>query len=391
MRRLRCGLIGFGFVGPHHLDAIRRLGFVDVTTLCTQHADQAREKANRQHVPKVCANYQELLADPEIDVVDIVTPTHLHHPLALAVLRSGKHVLVDKPMALSATEAWEMLVAARNSRRVHAVTFNIRYNPVVQHARLMIQNGELGNIHLLQGHYLQEWLLHDTDFSWRLEADKCGPTAMVAEAGAHWFDLSQHVTGLQIVRLRAELSTTLPLRKKPRAEAGEAFATKSDAAPEDYHVTVPDLGFVIVEYNNGARGIFTASAMSAGRKNDLRLEISGAKASLEWRQERPNELWVGRRGAPNETVLKDPSLLQESARSYAALPGGHNEGWPDAFRNLMRNIFTFIAEARDPSTADGIAFPTFATGYQINCVTDAILRSHQAGGAWVQVECHQPP
>jgi predicted dehydrogenase len=390
MRRLRCGLIGFGFVGPHHLDAIRRLGFVDVTTICTQHADQAREKANRHHVPQVCANYQELLADPEIDVVDIVTPTHLHHPLALAVLRSGKHVIVDKPMALSATEAWEMLVAARNARRVNAVTFNIRYNPLLQHARLMIRNGDLGNIHLLQGHYLQEWLLYDTDFSWRLEPDKCGPTAMVAEAGAHWFDLSQHVTGLQIVRLRAELSTTLPLRKKPRAAAGEAFATKSDVPAEDYLVMVPDLGFVIVEYNNGARGIFTASAMSAGRKNDLRLEISGAKASLEWRQERPNELWVGRRGAPNETVLKDPSLLQESARSYAALPGGHNEGWPDAFRNLMRNIFTFIAEARDPATADGIAFPTFATGYQINCVTDAILRSHQAGGAWVPVECHQP-
>jgi predicted dehydrogenase len=310
----------------------------------------------------------------------------VHHPIALAALQSGKHVIVDKPLALNTKQASEMLQAATQAQRVHAVTFNIRYNPVLQHARLLVKGGELGGVHLLQGHYLQEWLLHATDFSWRLEPDKCGPTAMVAEAGGHWFDLSQHITGLQIVRVRAELVTTLPVRKKPRLSVGQAFATKSDVAAEDYQVTVPDLGFVLVEFNNGARGMFTTSAMCAGRKNDLRLEISGSKASLEWRQERPNELWIGRRGAPNELVLKDPSLLLEPVRSYAALPGGHNEGWPDAFRNLMRNIFTFIAEERDPSTADGIAFPTFATGYQINAITDAILASHQAGGSWVTIE-----
>jgi len=373
MRRLRCGIIGFGFVGLHHLDAIRRLGFVDVTALCTHHASEAREKARRHHVPKSYGDYRELLADPEIDVLDVVTPTHMHHPIALEALRSGKHVVVDKPLALTAAEALEMVLAATDARRVNAVTFNIRYNPLLQHARQMVRAGELGNIHLLHGHYLQEWLLHDTDFNWRLEPDKCGPIAMVAEAGAHWFDLSQHVTGLRIVRVKAELSTTLPVRKKP-------------ASAEEYRVTVPDTGLVIVEYDNGARGVFTVSAMCPGRKNDLRLEISGGKASLEWRQEKPNELWVGRRDAPNECILKDPSLLHESVRSYAALPGGHNEGWPDAFRNLMRNIFTFIAEGRDPVTADGVAFPTFADGYQINRVIDAIQSSHQAGGNWVDVQ-----
>lgn len=386
MRRVRCGLIGFGFIGPHHLDAIRRLGFVDVVGLCTGHAQQAQEKAKGHHVPKAYGNYQDLLADPEIEVVDIVTPTHLHHPIAMAALARGKHVIVDKPMALDAKKAGEMLAAAKKARRVNAVTFNIRYNPVLQHARSMVLGGELGEVRVLQGHYLQEWLLYDTDVSWRLEPDKCGPLAMVAEAGCHWFELSQHLTGLEIVRLRVDLSTSMRLRKKPLADAGPAFATKSDTATEDFLVTVPDLGFVIVEYNNGARGSFTSSSMCAGRKNDLRLEINGSKASLEWRQERPNELWVGRRGAPNELVLKDPGLLHESVRAYASLPGGHNEGWPDAFRNLMRNIFTFIAEGRDPATADGAAFPTFATGHQINCITDAIERSHQAGGIWVAVE-----
>jgi predicted dehydrogenase len=390
MGAIRCGIVGFGFVGPHHLDAMRRLGFVEVTAVCTQHAEQAAEKAKQFHVPKAYGDYRELLADPEIDVVDIVTPTCMHHPIALAALSSGKHVIVDKPMALNAAQAREMSLAAERAGAVAAVTFNIRYNPVVQQARFMVQSGELGSIHLLQGHYLQEWLLRDTDFSWRLDPEKCGATAMVAEAGAHWFDLSQYLTGLRIVRVRADLATVLPVRKKPRARSNEAFAAGPNQDTEDYAVTVPDLGFVLVEYHNGARGIFTASPMCAGRKNDLRLEINGAQASIEWRQERPNELWIGRRGKPNEIILKDPSLLDESIREYAALPGGHAEGWPDAFRNLMRNIFSFIAEGRDPATADDLAFPTFQAGYQINCVTDAILDSHVAGGAWVNVNQEAP-
>ncbi|HEX3988587.1 MAG TPA: Gfo/Idh/MocA family oxidoreductase, partial [Verrucomicrobiae bacterium] len=216
MRKIRCGIIGFGFVGPHHLDAIRRLGFVEVTTICTQRADQAAEKAHQHNVPNSCGDYRELLADPDIEVVDIVTPTHVHHPIALAALEHGKHVIVDKPMALNAAQAGEMLRSAQRARKVGAITFNIRSNPLLQQARVMVSQNELGPIHLIQGHYLQEWLLRDTDFSWRLEADKCGPTAMIAEAGAHWFDLSQFVTGLKITKLRADLSTTMPVRKKPR-------------------------------------------------------------------------------------------------------------------------------------------------------------------------------
>ncbi|HEY3853442.1 MAG TPA: Gfo/Idh/MocA family oxidoreductase [Verrucomicrobiae bacterium] len=390
MRKIRCGIIGFGFVGPHHLDAIRRLGFVEVTTICTQHAEQAAEKARQHNVPKSCGDYRELLADPHIEAVDIVTPTHMHHPIAVAALEHGKHVTVDKPMALNAAQAVEMLLTARRAKKLGAITFNIRGNPLIQQARAMVGKEELGPIHLIQGRYLQEWLLRDTDFSWRLEAEKCGPSAMIAEAGAHWFDLSQFVTGLKIVKLRADLSTTMPVRKKPRDHSADAFSTSSAVDTNEYNVMVPDLGFVVVEYNNGARGIFTSSAMCAGRKNDLRLEINGSKASLEWRQEKPNELWVGYRGKPNQIILKDPSLLDDSVRSYAALPGGHNEGWADAFRNLMRNIFTFIAEDRDPASADGIAFPTFQTGWQINCITDAIHKSHLSGGPWVDVK-QDPP
>jgi predicted dehydrogenase len=282
------------------------------------------------------------------------------------------------------------VLAAQRASRIGALTFNIRYNPLLQQARVMVNRGELGSIHLIQGHYLQEWLLRETDYSWRLEPEKSGPAAMVSDAGSHWFDLSQFITGLTIVRVRADLATVLPIRKKPRNQTPEAFSENRASDVEDCHMTVPDLGFVLVEYDNGARGVFTATSMCAGRKNDLRLEINGAKASVEWRQERPNELWVGRRGEPNQIILKDPSLLDPSVRDYAALPGGHNEGWPDAFRNLMRNIFTYIAENRDPATANGIDFPRFQTGYQISCITDAIFKSHQTGGSWVNVNCDQP-
>lgn len=390
MRKLRCGIIGFGFVGPHHLDAIRRLGFVEVKAICTQNAGEAREKAARFHIAEAWDDYHKLLDDPEIEVIDVATPTHLHHPIALAALAKGKHVIVDKPMSLSAGQAFEMFQAARQAGRLGAVTFNIRYNPVLQQARLMVTQGELGAVHLIQGHYLQEWLLRDTDFSWRLDPEKSGPTAMVAEAGAHWFDLSQHISGLDIVRLRADLSTTLKIRKRPSSGQTQTFAADAGRGGQDYSVTVPDLGFVLMEYSNGARGVFTTTAMCAGRKNDLRIELNGAQGSLEWRQEHPNELWVGRRDKPNAIVLKDPNLFDASIRGYAALPGGHNEGWSDAFRNVMRSIFTFIAEGRDPATADEVAFPTFLTGYRINCITDAIEQSRVAGGAWVDVDRHVP-
>jgi predicted dehydrogenase len=385
MKTLRYGIVGVGFVGPHHVEAVRRLGFVEIAAVADANLEIARRKADQLHVPKAYGSYQELVADPAIDVVDIATPTWLHHPVVMAAIAKGKHVIVDKPMAVSAVQAREMRDAARAARVVNAVTFNYRYHPVVQQARAMIARGEIGAVRFVHGQYLQEWLLYETDFSWRLEPDKAGAACVIGDAGAHWFDLAEYLTDSRIVCVLADLNTAVKVRKRPVGKSREAFAAAEIGETEDYRVQVDDLSSALVRFDNGAVGNFFASQICAGHKNDLRIEINGSKASLAWKKENSEELWIGRRGAPNQTLMKDPSLMDPSAQPYAALPGGHNEGWPDAFRNLMRNVFTFIAEGRDPATADGLAFPTFQTGYRIACVTDAILRSQHAGNAWVDV------
>jgi predicted dehydrogenase len=383
--KIRCGVIGVGFVGPHHIDAMRRLGFVEVVALATSSSKSARRKAAQLHVSKAYDSWEEMLEDSEIDVVDVATPTKYHFPIAIAAIARGKHVIVDKPLALNSTESKQLMEAAAKAGVINAVTFNIRYNAVLQQMRVLIERGEVGKIHLITGHYLQEWLLKDTDFSWRLDPDESGAVAMVADAGVHWFDLAQHLTGLRVTHILADLHTIIPIRQKPVGENREAFAAASGGQTEPYSVRVPDLGSVLMKFDNGARGVFTTTSLAAGHKNDLRIEVNGSQESMRWEQERPNELWIGRRDTPSQMLLKDPALLDESVRHYATLPGGHNEAWPDAFRNLMKNIFAFIAERRDPRTADGVAFPTFQEGWRAACVTDAIQASHLAGGRWTKV------
>jgi predicted dehydrogenase len=385
MRAIRCGLVGFGFVGPQHAEAMKRLGFVEVAAVCSAGSEDSREKAARLGIPRFYEKYQDLLDDDGIDVIDIVTPTRMHHPIAMAAIARGKHVIVDKPLALTLEQARELHNAARAARVVHAVTFNYRYYPMVQQARIMVAQGELGPIHLLHGHYLQEWLLHDTDFSWRLDPAESGPAAMVADAGCHWFDLVEHVTGLRVTSVLADLRTVIPVHQKPlRPRAG--FARPGDEQTEPYTVRVPDLGTALLRWSNGATATFLTSPLCPGHKNDLRFELHGAKLSLSWAQEDPNRLWIGHRGKPDQVLTRDPELLAPEAQKYAALPGGHGEGWPDAFKNMLRNVFEFIAEDRDPAAADGMLFPTFADGCRAAAISDALVRSHAQGGVWIDVE-----
>jgi predicted dehydrogenase len=386
MKKLRYGIVGVGFVGPHHVEAVRRLGFVEIAAVADASLEIASRKADQLHIPKAYGSYQELVDDPTIDVVDIATPTWLHHPVAMAAIARGKHVIVDKPLAVTSAQAREMRDTARAAGVVNAVTFNYRYHPVVQHARAMIARGEIGEIRFVHGRYLQEWLLHETDFSWRLEPEKAGAACVIGDAGAHWFDLAEHLTGLRIVRVLADLNTAVKVRKRPVGKSREAFASAEAGATEDYSVQVDDLSNALVRFDNGAVGNFFASQVCAGHKNDLRIEINGSKASLEWKKERSEELWIGHRETPNQILMKDPGLLDVAAQPYAAMPGGHNEGWPDAFKNLMRNVLTFIAEGRDSRSADGKLFPRFDEGLRAARIVDAIVKSQRAGNQWVDVE-----
>lgn len=367
LKRLRCGIAGFGFIGPHHADAIRRLGFVDITAICT--ADPAADgpKAERLSIGRVYEDFDRLAGDPEIDVIDIAAPTHLHCEFALKAIQAGKHVIVDKPMAATSAEAERMAAAARQAGVVNAVTFNYRYFPLVRQFRSLAAAGKLGPIHLVHGQYLQEWLTRETDYNWRLEPERAGEGAIMGDVACHWFDLAEYVTGLRIESVLADLSTTVARRRSAGLEVP---------------VRVADRGTVLLRFENGARGTFFTSSLCPGHKNDLRIEVNGLEMSLAWRQEAPNVLWMGRRGEADGLLSRDPGLLDGPVRRYAATPGGHNEGWPDAFRNIMQDIFEHVACGRPAAAA---TFPTFEDGLRAARLIEAMLASSRTG-SWTAVE-----
>ena len=383
--KIGMGLVGPGFVGAHHVDAVRRLGFVDVVGVVASSETSARASADALGVRKAYGSVAALIADPDVHVVHVTTPNHLHGAVIRAALGHRKHVVCEKPLATSATEALELWNAAEHAGVVHAVTFNYRGNPLVQQARVAIARGDIGKPHFLVGYYLQDWLLKDTDYSWRLEPDKGGASSALGDIGSHWCDLAQHISGLRITEVLGDITTVIPKRKKPRGSR-EAFQTGGANEQVDLvDIKVEDLASVLLKFDNGAKGCFSVGQVCAGHKNDLILEISGAKSSLRWRQEHQNELWLGHRDKPNEILQKDPSLIDSEVRGYAHLPGGHQESWTDAFSNLMRDIYGFIAAGKKASDPHPPAFATFEDGYRANCIVEAILESAKQGSVWKKV------
>jgi predicted dehydrogenase len=378
------GLVGPGFVGAHHIDAVRRLGFVDVVAVAASSEGSARRKADALGVPKAYGSYEELVADPDVHVVHNTTPNYLHVPVILAALARRKHVISDKPLAMTAPEARRLFEAASDAGVVHAVTFNYRGNPMVQQAREMIADGELGPIHFVHGNYLQDWLLEETDFSWRLEPEKGGASSAIGDIGSHWCDLVQHVVGRRIVEVLADLTTVIDTRFRPSGSL-EAFTRSAETAREPFKVRSEDLATVLLRFEGGAKGCMSVGQVCAGHKNGLWFEANGRRASVRWLQERQNELWIGRRDAANGVLAKDPGLLGPSARAYTHLPGGHQEAWADAFCNVLRDVYGFIAAGKRPGDPRPPAFATFEDGYHAACVVDAMLESHRGGGVWTKV------
>ena len=377
------GLVGPGFVGQHHIDAVRRLGFVDVVAIAGSDERRTRAKAEALGVPKAYGSFEALAADPDVQVVHNTAPNFLHGPIVRAALAHGKHIVSEKPLASSAEEAHALWAAAREAGVVHAVTFNYRGNAMVQQARAMIASGELGPAHYIHGGYLQDWLLKPTDYSWRLEPDKGGASSAVADIGSHWCDLAQYITGSRVASVLADLSTVLPTRYRPRA-GREAFAGAGEERGEPVQIRSEDLATILVRFEDGARGVVSIGQVCAGHKNDLWLEVNGAKSSLRWRQEQQNELWIGRRDEANAVMAKDPGLLAPDARPYAGLPGGHQEGWADAFFNVLRDVYAAIAQ--HPAEPRPSALATFEDGYHAACLVDAVLASHRRGGVWTAVQ-----
>ena len=378
---LSVGIVGTGFIGPAHLEALRRNN-VRVVGLAEATAQLASEKAVELGIPKAYPSYEAMLADPDIQVIHLATPNYLHYPHAKAALEAGKHVVCEKPLAMSSQESADLVHVAQESGLVNAINFNIRFYPMPQQARQMVQNGEIGDIFILQGSYLQDWLLLSTDWNWRLEPELGGTLRAIGDIGSHWLDLMTFITGLKVKGVYADFKTFHPIRKKPLKPL-ETYAGKL-LAPEDYEdkpISTEDYASVLLHYENGARGVLTVSQVSSGRKNRIFFEISGSQSSLVWNGERPNELWIGHRSEPNQVLLKDPSLLSPEARATASYPGGHNEGFPDTFKQLYHKVYSYILGGDYSAPPD---FPTFADGHYAQVLCEAIERSAKEG-AWIEV------
>ncbi|MCA9261834.1 MAG: Gfo/Idh/MocA family oxidoreductase [Planctomycetales bacterium] len=381
MSRIKAGIIGTGFIGPAHVEALRRLGNVEVAAVAERDAQLAAAKAAELSIPKSYGDYHELLADPDIDVIHNCTPNHLHFEVNRDILAAKKHVISEKPLAMNSQESRELVRLAEEAGVVHAIDFNYRYMPLVQQARAMCQQrDDVGRVFAVHGSYLQDWLHQDTDWNWRLVPELSGDSRAVADIGSHWCDLIQFVTGLKIVRVMADLVTIHPVRKRPKVEV-ETYAGKV-LRPEDLEdvpINTEDYASILLEFDSGAHGVLTVNQCAAGRKNRLYFEIDGAKSALSWDQERPNELWIGRRDGANQVMLKDPSLLYEEVRDYAHYPGGHNEAYPDGPKNLFRNVYGFLA-----GTRKGGDFATFVDGHNEIAICDAVLESGRKK-QWVDV------
>ena len=379
---IRAAVVGTGFIGVVHVEALRRLG-VEVTGVVGSSPERAREKARTAVLPEPYDNFEAMLADERVDVVHITSPNKEHFPQARAALAAGKHVVCEKPLAMSSAETRELLALANASGLVHAVNFNIRFYSQVIEAHERVARGDLGPIHQVTGSYLQDWLLLDTDWNWRLDPAEGGELRAVGDIGSHWIDLLQYVTGLRVEAVVADLATVIPVRRVPTGPV-ETFAGKGGADGERVarEITTEDIATMLLRLEGGARATCAVSQLSAGRRNACSWQVDAASGSVHWTSERHEELWLGHRERANELLLRDPALQSPPAAAAQVLPAGHAEGFADTFRELYRAVYRAVAAGGPPESPD---YPTFADGHDQALIADAIAASAREG-RWVGVD-----
>jgi predicted dehydrogenase len=378
-------VIGGGFIGPVHVEALRRIG-VQVVGLLGGAPDRAAVAARRLALPKVYRSLEELLGDERVGVVHVASPNPLHFPQARRVLESGRHLLCEKPLATSSEETAALRsLAESRPEQAAAVNYNIRYYPLCREIRQRITSGTLGRVLSVTGSYVQDWLLYPEDYNWRVEPDGRTNLRAVADIGTHWMDLAQFLIGRPIRAVNADLATFHTQRLKPTGPAdtfsGPA-ATAGSPTARAVAITTEDHAAVLLRFDDGVRGAFHVSQVTAGRKNRLTIEIAATEGALAWDSESPNRLWIGSRRGPNQLLERDPALLGSSAAAISHYPGGHAEGFPDTFKQLFLDVYGWIVD--DPAARQPPTFPSFADGDQEVRICEAITHS-AAAGQWVSV------
>ncbi len=376
---LRAGVIGTGFIGPIHIEALRRLG-VPISAVCG--SERARDLARQWGIPLAFTGYdaRALIESDKVDVVHITSPNRFHHEQALAALRAGKHCVCEKPLAIDSRETAEIVRAAARSPLVFAVNYNVRFYPAVLQLRAAVARGDLGEVFHVNGSYFQDWLHKETDYNWRLLPEEGGPLRAVADIGSHWLDAASFILSSPIASLLADLSTFHRTRRRPHGEV-RTFARSADRrATVPFRVRTEDFASILLRFRSGARGNVAVSQVASGRKNSIRFEIYGSKKSAWWDSERPEVIFYGTRDGANEFSMRNTQGFDKDVAAWTDYPAGHCEGFPDTFKMLYRAVYGAIAGGK-PSA------PLYATakdGHRELKVCEAVLKSHRARG-WVDV------
>ncbi len=384
MDKIRAGIVGTGFVGPLHIENLRRLGIAEVVAIAEMDQEKADHMAEKLGVRKAYGDWQKLVEDPEIDVVHITAPNKLHFPVAKAAIEAGKHVICEKPLTMDTKEAKLLVEMAKEKKVVNAATFNMAFYPMVRQAKEMVARSEIGRIFLAHGRYLQDWLSKDTDYNWRVESQFSGRSRVVGDICSHWMHMMQMILGRNITSVYADLTIFFPTRKKPLIEI--PTHSEIELRPDQYEeikIDTEDHATIMFNYEDGIKGVLIAAQVCPGRKQFIEWEINASEKSLGWNGEEPNSLWIGERSSSNKILMKDPNVLYENAREYANYSVGLAEGYPDSWKNLLMAVYKYIQDYNPANPAKPV-FPTFEDGYRIQTLIDAILES-AATNKWVKV------
>ncbi len=375
---LTVAVAGAGFIGPVHVEGIRRLG-IRVKGMLGKDLEESTSACKQLNLEHPYATFEELLADEEIDAVHLAVPNVLHYPMVKKALAAGKHVMCEKPLAMTAGQGAELVGLARESGLTTGVNYNLRFYPMNLEVRDRLA-AEDTRIFSVTGSYQQDWLLYDTDYNWRVLADQGGALRAVSDIGTHWLDLVHFVTGLEVEAILADLTTVHPQRKRPLGEIA-SFTKESEKtrATETIDVTTDDCASILFKFKGGARGQLFVSQVAAGHKNQLKYDIATQAAAYEWNSERPNELSIGKRGEASQLLLKDPGIMTGTASRFINYPGGHNEGFPDTFKQCFRSFYDAVLGNTETNEA---LYATFPEGHQELVLCDAILESNAKQG-WV--------
>lgn len=380
-KTLHIAVVGVGFIGKQHIEAIHRIPNASVIAVMEPNIDAARGIAETYGIEHYYTNIDDLLTLESIDVVHICTPNFLHYPMAKKLIEAKMNVFCEKPLSLTAKESEELAYLAKKNNVFTAVNLNYRSNVMVREMKHRVENGSIGKPLLGQAQYIQDWLMFDTDYDWHFDPNKVGPSRSVADIGTHLFDLIQFVYNERIVKIFADLMIVYPVRKE-REQTGETFSQNYGDVIREVEVVNEDAAFIIVELESGVKVSLDISQVTGGYKNGLELVVSGSKQSLTWNQERADKLMIGKRESGNEELYADIKYIDPSLRRFIELPNGHAVGWADAFKN---SISEFYIDIRNQGTNSSGSYVDFNAGHYLMKLVEASIQS-SAEGRWIEIE-----